>query len=110
MGRVIKELNWDRRDIIITTKIFFGTKRTDTSNTRGLSRKHIVEGLNQSLKNLQLEYGALIPTLLPRTEADYLVDIVFAHRPDRTVPMEETVRAFNHVIDRKSFIQTQISF
>jgi len=84
MGRVIKELNWDRRDIIVTTKIFFGTQRKDTSNTRGLSRKHIVEGLNQSLKNLQLEY----------------VDIVFAHRPDRTVPMEETVRAFNHVIDQ----------
>jgi aryl-alcohol dehydrogenase-like predicted oxidoreductase len=48
----------DRRDIIVTTKIFFGTQRKDTGNTRGLSRKHIVEGLNQSLKNLRLDYGA----------------------------------------------------
>lgn len=86
MGRVIEELGWDRRDIIITTKIFFGTQRGETQNTRGLSRKHIVEGLNVSLKNLRLDY----------------VDIVFAHRPDRTVPMEEIVRAFNHVIDRES--------
>lgn len=57
MGRVIKELGWDRRDIIVTTKIFFGTGRKDTGNTRGLSRKHIVEGLNESLKRLQLDYG-----------------------------------------------------
>ena len=28
------------------------------------------------------------------------MDIVFAHRPDRTTPIEETVRAFNHVIDQ----------
>ena len=28
------------------------------------------------------------------------MDIVYAHRPDRLTPMEETVRAFNHVIDQ----------
>jgi len=28
------------------------------------------------------------------------VDIVYAHRPDRLTPMEETVRAFNFVIDQ----------
>lgn len=27
------------------------------------------------------------------------VDVVFAHRPDTTVPMEEIVKAFSHVID-----------
>lgn len=63
----------DRRDYIITTKIFFGTNRKETHNTRGLSRKHIIEGTLQSLKNLQLEY----------------VDVVFAHRSDVTTPMEE---------------------
>ena len=64
MGSAIKELGWDRRDIVISTKIFFGTKRKETHNTRGLSRKHLIEGLNKSLENLGLEY----------------VDIVFAHR------------------------------
>ncbi|KAK4689853.1 hypothetical protein P7C73_g216, partial [Tremellales sp. Uapishka_1] len=83
MGRVIKELGWDRRDIIVTTKIFFGTQRKETQNTRGLSRKHLVEGAAQSLKNLQLDY----------------VDVIFAHRPDATVPMEEIVRGFNYLID-----------
>ncbi|KAK6909438.1 voltage-gated potassium channel beta-2 subunit [Kwoniella mangroviensis CBS 10435] len=83
MGRVIKELGWNRSDIIVTTKIFFGVGRKEKHNTRGLSRKHIIEGLNDSLKRLQLDY----------------VDIVFAHRPDVTTPMEETVRAFNYLID-----------
>lgn len=83
MGRVIKELGWDRQDIIVTTKIFFGTGRSEKMNTRGLSRKHIIEGMERSLKRLGLDY----------------VDIVFAHRPDRTVPMEETVRAFNYLLD-----------
>ena len=52
-------------------------------NNVGLSRKHIVEGVNASLKRLDLEY----------------VDLIYAHRPDRNTPIEETVRAFNHIID-----------
>jgi len=82
MGRVIKELNWRRSDLVISTKIFFGTRKGP--NDTGLSRKHIIEGLSASLKRMDLEY----------------VDIVFAHRPDRTVPMEEVVRAFNYVIEK----------
>jgi aryl-alcohol dehydrogenase-like predicted oxidoreductase len=53
-------------------------------NNHGLSRKHIIEGLEASLERLGLKY----------------VDIVYAHRPDRLTPMEETVRAFNFVIDQ----------
>jgi aryl-alcohol dehydrogenase-like predicted oxidoreductase len=53
-------------------------------NNHGLSRKHIIEGLKASLARLELEY----------------VDIVYAHRPDRLTPMEETVRAFNYVINK----------
>ena len=43
----------------------------------------IIEGLNDSLGRLQMDY----------------VDIYFAHRPDPTVPMEEVVRAFNYCIN-----------
>jgi len=82
MGRVLHEMGWQRSDYIISTKIFFGTGRKEL-NSRGLSRKHLVEGLNYSLKRLGLEY----------------VDVVFAHRPDTTVPMEETVRAFDHLVN-----------
>ncbi|KAF9072955.1 NADP-dependent oxidoreductase domain-containing protein [Rhodocollybia butyracea] len=83
IGRVIKELGWRRTDIIITTKIFWGVGRKEP-NAGGLSRKHIIEGVQESLARLQLDY----------------VDIVFAHRSDPNVPMEEVVRAFNFVIEK----------
>ena len=47
----------DRRDIIVTTKVFFGTGRKETHNTCGLSRKHVIEGTLSSLERLQLDYG-----------------------------------------------------
>lgn len=47
----------DRSDIIVTTKVFFGTGDKERHNTRGLSRKHIIEGVNKSLKRLGLDYG-----------------------------------------------------
>lgn len=65
LGRALKELGWPRDEYVLTTKIFFGTGRKEP-NTRGLSKKHIVEGLKSSLKRMNQEY----------------VDIVFAHRPD----------------------------
>ncbi|KAI0082324.1 Aldo/keto reductase [Panus rudis PR-1116 ss-1] len=82
MGRVIKELGWRRTDLVITTKLFWGPN--GGPNDSGLSRKHIIEGTKESLQRLQLDY----------------VDVIFAHRPDPTVPMEEVVRAFNYVIEK----------
>ncbi|RUS33167.1 NADP-dependent oxidoreductase domain-containing protein, partial [Jimgerdemannia flammicorona] len=81
MGLAIQKNGWKRSDLVISTKIFWGGKGP---NDRGLSRKHIIEGLQASLKRLQLDY----------------VDLVYAHRPDPDTPMEEIVRAFNFVIDR----------
>lgn len=63
MGRVIKECGWQRSDLIITTKIFFGTGRKDF-NSRGLSRKHLIEGLNHSLARLEMEYVRRVCSLL----------------------------------------------
>jgi len=82
IGKAIKELGYRRTDWIVTTKIFFGVGRKGP-NDKGLSRKHIIEGTNESLERLQMDY----------------VDVLFAHRPDKTVPMEEIVRAFNYCID-----------
>jgi voltage-dependent potassium channel beta subunit len=79
MGKALKELGWPRKDYLISTKIFWGG---DGPNDHGLSYKHIVEGVNNSLKRLQLDY----------------VDLLFAHRPDPETPIEETVFAFNQVI------------
>eukprot|EP00005_Dracoamoeba_jomungandri_P005456 CAMPEP_0174258468 /NCGR_PEP_ID=MMETSP0439-20130205/7454_1 /TAXON_ID=0 /ORGANISM="Stereomyxa ramosa, Strain Chinc5" /LENGTH=376 /DNA_ID=CAMNT_0015341987 /DNA_START=30 /DNA_END=1160 /DNA_ORIENTATION=+ len=79
----IEEGTWDRSDLVISTKIFGGYREGDVLNAMGLSRKHIVEGLRGSLKRMKLDY----------------VDLVFCHRADPRTPMEETVRAMNHVID-----------
>ncbi|ROL52075.1 Voltage-gated potassium channel subunit beta-1 [Anabarilius grahami] len=58
-----------RSSLVITTKLYWGGK---AETERGLSRKHIIEGLKSSLQRLQLEY----------------VDVVFANRPDSNTPME----------------------
>jgi voltage-dependent potassium channel beta subunit len=79
MGNVIKQLGWRRESIVVSTKIFWGG---DGPNDRGLSHKHILEGVNSALKRLQLDY----------------VDLVFCHRPDPDTPIEETVRAMDIVI------------
>ncbi|GAM83893.1 hypothetical protein ANO11243_018830 [Dothideomycetidae sp. 11243] len=81
MGRALKELAWPRDEYVLTTKVFFGTGRKEP-NTRGLSRKHVVEGLKSSLERLQQPY----------------VDVVFAHRPDYATPMKEIVEGFTQVI------------
>lgn len=81
MGKALKELGWAREQYVVSTKIFWGGQ---TPNEKGLSYKHIVEGVNRSLRNFQLDY----------------VDLVFAHRPDFETPVSETVRAFNQVIQQ----------
>lgn len=81
MGKAIKKAGWKQKDLVLSTKIFWGG---DGPNERGLSRKHIIEGMDGSLKRMGLEY----------------IDLVFAHRPDIHTPIEETVRAFDHLINQ----------
>lgn len=81
MGQALKELAWPRDEYVLSTKIFFGTGRKEP-NTRGLSKKHVVEGLKSSLKRLDQPY----------------VDIVLAHRPDVGTPMKEIVEGFTQCI------------
>eukprot|EP01084_Bolivina_argentea_P079405 144045_1 len=86
MGKALKKLHqedaklWRRSDIVISTKIFWGPG--GGQNEKGLSRKHVIEGVNASLKRLQLDY----------------VDVVFCHRPDALTPTEEVVRAYTSII------------
>jgi voltage-dependent potassium channel beta subunit len=81
MGKALAELGWGRDEFVVSTKIFWGGQGP---NQRGLSRKHIVEGVDAARKRFQLDH----------------IDLVFCHRPDSHTPIEETVRAMNHVIDR----------
>jgi voltage-dependent potassium channel beta subunit len=79
MGNVIKRCGWKRSDLVVSTKLFWGG---DGPNNSGLSFKHISQGINASLKRLQMDY----------------VDLVFCHRPDMETPIEETVWAMNQII------------
>ena len=79
MGKVLKKTGWKREDLVISTKIFWGS---ETPNGKGLSHKHLMEGINNSLRRLQLDY----------------VDLLFCHRPDPETPIEETVRAMDIII------------
>ena len=81
MGKVLEKSGWKRSDYVVSTKIFWGG---DGPNDRGLSRKHVVEGTDAALARLGLDY----------------VDLIFCHRADLHTPVEETVRAMNHVIDQ----------
>jgi aryl-alcohol dehydrogenase-like predicted oxidoreductase len=81
MGRAFKELKVVRKDIVVSTKIF---KCGDGPNDSFLSRKHIIEGLRNSLARLQMDN----------------VDVVFCHRPDYLTPLEETCRAMSWCIDQ----------
>ncbi|MCX7653837.1 MAG: aldo/keto reductase [Fervidobacterium sp.] len=77
LGMILKE--YRREDLVISTKIFWGG---DGPNQRGLSRKHLLEGTWNSLKRLQLDY----------------VDILYCHRPDPEVPMEEIVWTMDQIL------------
>ena len=81
MGNVIQKAGWKRSDLVISTKLFWGG---DGPNDSGLSRKHILEGIDSSLKRLQMDY----------------VDLLFCPRPDKYTPIEETVWAMNCVINQ----------
>jgi len=78
MGEVLREL--DRHTLVISSKVFW--PMSDDVNDRGLSRKHVLESIDKSLKRLGTDY----------------LDIYFAHRYDPSVPMEEIVMAFDHVV------------
>jgi voltage-dependent potassium channel beta subunit len=80
MGAALARAGWKRSEYLVSTKIFWGGPGV---NQRGLSRKHVVEGTDAALARLGVEY----------------VDLIFCHRADLHTPVEETVRAMNHVID-----------
>lgn len=78
VGRAVKGYN--RSDLVISTKAFW--PMSENINDRGLSRKHITESVNKSLKRFGLDY----------------IDIFFCHRHDPETPYDETIRAIEDLI------------
>jgi 1-deoxyxylulose-5-phosphate synthase len=78
-GTALKEYA-KRHEVVIATKVN-GPMGADANN-RGLSRKHILDGIDQSLKRLGVDY----------------VDLYQIHRFDYETPIEETLEALNDVV------------
>ncbi len=89
VGKALKK--YDRSSYVLATKVYFamGNKVNDS----GLSRKHVTEQVNASLKRLGLEY----------------VDILYAHRYDYNTPVHETLRAFDDLIRQGKVLYAGIS-
>lgn len=71
-----------RHTLVVSSKCYW--PQSDAPNDHSLSRKHIVESCDRSLGRLNMDY----------------LDLFFCHREDPTVPLEETVRAMDHLIQQ----------
>lgn len=81
LGQILNdELKSYRDELVISTKV--GYEIHDGPYGIGTSRKSLIQGINDSLKRLNLDY----------------VDIYYAHRYDETTPIEETVRALDDIV------------
>ena len=78
LGRGLKGLR--RESLEIFTKVYW--PMGDGKNDRGLSRKHVMESIDNSLRRLQTDY----------------VDLYQAHRYDHETPLEETMEAFADIV------------
>ncbi|MED1470127.1 aldo/keto reductase [Bacillus salipaludis] len=67
----------ERDEIVLTSKVFWNTGAD--VNARGLSRKHMMQGIENSLRRLRTDY----------------IDFYFVHDFDEQTPMEETLRTLD---------------
>ena len=80
LGNLLKSLGTQRDNLVIATKVF--NPMSDDANDRGLSRKHILDSIDRSLKRLRMDY----------------VDLYQIHRWDYETPIEETMEALHDVV------------
>ncbi|MEW6071149.1 MAG: aldo/keto reductase family protein [Planctomycetota bacterium] len=69
-----------RENLILSSKVFFPC--SEDPNDRGLTRKHIMQSVERSLRNLRTEF----------------LDFYFCHREDEATPLEETIRAMDDLV------------
>lgn len=78
MGKVLRE--FPRHELVISSKAFW--PMSEDVNDRGLSRKHLFESIEKSLRRIGTDY----------------LDIYFCHRFDAETPLEETARAMDDLV------------
>jgi aryl-alcohol dehydrogenase-like predicted oxidoreductase len=75
-----KAIKGDRHSVVVATKVECRTG--PGPNDSGLSRKHIIQGVDESLQRLQTDY----------------IDLLYCHAPDYDTPLEETLRTFDDLV------------
>ena len=78
LGTALRD--YRRSSYVVSSKVFFPMGRG--ANDWGLSRKHIIEQLDNTLKNMRLDY----------------LDLYFCHRFDPTTPVEETMQVLSDMV------------
>ncbi|MDP4084978.1 MAG: aldo/keto reductase family protein [Bacillota bacterium] len=89
VGKALKK--YQRDSYVLATKVFW--PMGDGPNDRGLSRKHVIEQCNASLKRLGTDY----------------VDIYYCHRFDPETPLEETLRALDDLVRQGKVLYVGVS-
>lgn len=79
-GNLLRRFGVRREDVIVATKV--NGQMSGDVNDKGLSRKHILDSIDKSLKRLGMDY----------------VDLYQIHRWDYETPIEETMEALNDVV------------
>jgi aryl-alcohol dehydrogenase-like predicted oxidoreductase len=80
LGRALKDFGPGREHVVVATKVFY--PMGDGPSDRGLSRKHVLAAIDDSLRRLGTDY----------------VDLYQIHRFDPETPIEETIEALNEVV------------
>ena len=91
VGRALRK--YPRDSDVVATKVFFPMNDGPLPNNKGLSRKHIMEQAEASLKRLGLEY----------------IDLYQCHRYDTETPLEETLRALDDLVSQGKALYTGFS-
>jgi aryl-alcohol dehydrogenase-like predicted oxidoreductase len=78
-GKLLKEMT-RREQVVVATKVFYPTG--EGPNDRGLSRKHVMDSIDASLRRLGMDY----------------VDLYQIHRFDPATPIEETLEALHDIV------------
>jgi voltage-dependent potassium channel beta subunit len=89
IGAALK--SYSRTSYVLSTKVFF--PMGEGPNDRGLSRKHIMEQCEASLKRIGTDY----------------IDIYFCHRYDNQTPLEETLRALDDLVSQGKILYAAVS-
>lgn len=89
LGNILKDFS--RSSYVVSSKVFFPMGKA--ANDWGLSRKHIIDQIDKSLKNLKVDY----------------LDMYFCHRFDNETPLEETLQVMSDLVAQGKILYYGVS-